>query len=176
MMGQTINQVTYYTSSGIYVIPLKTPVYVPVKFNYTLTVADALISKGSTKVKVTGMPKGFDAEYTVKDSGGNTAGGIISASKTKITFDKNTTKGGVYTLTVHDRKNVYADMKASFSLNTSDLPAQYDEVGKLLEREIPANMEISLSLKYNQHLLFSDRTHGSLAAYTHEHLRNEVMT
>ena len=53
---------------------------------------------------------------------------------------------------------------------------QYDEVGKLLEREIPANMEISLSLKYNQHLLFSDRTHGSLAAYTHEHLRNEVMT
>ncbi len=132
MMGQTINQVTYYTSSGIYVIPLKTPVYVPVKFNYTLTVADALISKGSTKVKVTGMPKGFDAEYTVKDSGGNTAGGIISASKTKITFDKNTTKGGVYTLTVHDRKNVYADMKASFSLNTSDLPVQYDEVGKKL--------------------------------------------
>ncbi len=53
---------------------------------------------------------------------------------------------------------------------------QYDEVGKLLEREIPANIEISLSLKYNQHFSFSGYTHADLAAYTHEHLRNEVMT
>lgn len=53
---------------------------------------------------------------------------------------------------------------------------QYDEVEKLLEREIPANIEISLSLKYNQHSAFSGHTHGGLAAHTHEYLRNEVIT
>ncbi len=145
MMGQTINQVTYYTSSGIYVVPLKTPVYVPVKFNYTLTVADALLGKGSAKVKITGMPKGFDAEYIVKDAGGNTAGSI-TATKTKITFGG--AAKGVYTLTVHDRQNIYADMQASFSLNTSDLPAAYDsETNKLVLKAGSAQADFDAYLK-----------------------------
>lgn len=131
MMGQTIKEVTYYTNSGIYKVPLKEPVYVPIKFNYTLTVADTLLGKGSTKVKVTGMPKGFDAAYSVKGADGKTVSGI-SATKTKVTFDKNATEKGVYTLVIHDKKDAYADMQATFSLNTSDLPVTYDETAKKL--------------------------------------------
>lgn len=52
---------------------------------------------------------------------------------------------------------------------------QFEEVGKLLEREVPANIVISLGLKYNQHLMLSAYTHGDLAAFTHDRLRNEVV-
>ena len=52
---------------------------------------------------------------------------------------------------------------------------QFEEVGKLLEREVPANIVISLALKYNQHLTLAAHTHGVLAAFTHEQLRNEVV-
>lgn len=53
---------------------------------------------------------------------------------------------------------------------------QFDEVGRLLERITPANVEISIGLKYNQHALLARFTHGELSRRTHEHLRNEVMT
>ena len=53
---------------------------------------------------------------------------------------------------------------------------QYEEVGKLLEREVPANIVVSLGLKYNQHITLAARTHDDLGAYTHEQLRNEVLS
>lgn len=53
---------------------------------------------------------------------------------------------------------------------------QFEEVGALLEREVPANIMISLALKYNQHLTLAPLTHKELAAFTHEQLRNEVLS
>ncbi|OSA89563.1 UNVERIFIED_ORG: hypothetical protein B2H93_15995 [Clostridium botulinum] len=50
-----------------------------------------------------------------------------------------------------------------------------DDVGDLLNRTVPANIVIDLSLLYNQQLTLSKYTHKELSAYTHNNLRNEVL-
>lgn len=52
--------------------------------------------------------------------------------------------------------------------------SNFEEIRKLLQRTVPANMIIDLSLLYNQHLLLKDYTNVSLSNYTHEQLRSEV--
>jgi hypothetical protein len=52
---------------------------------------------------------------------------------------------------------------------------KFNEVGSLLNRTVPANMIIDLSLIYNQHSLLSSFTHNQLSNYTHYKLRNEVI-
>jgi len=52
---------------------------------------------------------------------------------------------------------------------------KFDEVGNLLNRTVPANIIIYLSLLYNQHSLLAGFTHAQLSAYTHDQLRNEVL-
>lgn len=51
----------------------------------------------------------------------------------------------------------------------------YRMVERLLGEVIPANMEIDLSLLYNQHKTLRQFTHGQLTAYTHNQIRNEVL-
>lgn len=53
---------------------------------------------------------------------------------------------------------------------------KFDEVGALLNRTVPANMIIDLSLLYNQHSTLANFTHSQLSAYTHDQLRNEVIS
>ncbi len=52
---------------------------------------------------------------------------------------------------------------------------KFDEVGSLLERTVPANIIIDLSLLYNTHAILSRYANAKLAAYTHEQLRSEVL-
>lgn len=53
--------------------------------------------------------------------------------------------------------------------------SNYSEVEALLERIVPANMVIDLSLMYNQHKMYEKYTHEQLHNnFTHEQLRNEV--
>lgn len=52
----------------------------------------------------------------------------------------------------------------------------FDAVADLLENIVPVNMLIDLSLKYNQHSLLATFTHAQLSAYTHDQLRNEVIS
>lgn len=129
MMGQHINAVTYYTDKGIYEVALDS-IYVPVKFVHTLTVADADVSKESTTVKVTGLPKAYQAEYTVLDAEGEVPA-TIKAAKNKITFDK-TAATGTYTLKITDKSGVYADLSTTFEIKSADVPAAYDEDAKAL--------------------------------------------
>ncbi len=51
----------------------------------------------------------------------------------------------------------------------------FDEVARLLERVVPANLIIQLSLKYNRHEVLAAYTHSELSRLTHEQLRNEVL-
>lgn len=64
MMGQHINKVTYYTSKGIYTIPVN-DIFVPTKFEASVSVEDASLSAGKTTMTVTGLPADYDAEYSV---------------------------------------------------------------------------------------------------------------
>lgn len=51
----------------------------------------------------------------------------------------------------------------------------YGDVESLLNRIMPANMVIDLSLLYNQHFKVGQRTHKQLHEFTHYIIRNEVM-
>ena len=52
----------------------------------------------------------------------------------------------------------------------------FEDVKVLLQRVVPANLTIVLTLKYNQHKIFANHTHESLNSITHYQLRNEVLT
>ncbi len=51
----------------------------------------------------------------------------------------------------------------------------FDEVAKLSQRIIPANILIIVELRYNQYVDLYNKTHGQLCSYTHDQLRNEVI-
>ena len=120
-MGQHINKVTYYTSKGIYTIPVN-DIFVPTKFEASVSVEDASLSAGKTTMTVTGLPADYDAEYSVDGLDG------FAVDGNTISYSANAKKG-MYTLTIHDKKGVYADLTQSFTLYTDAMPAAYNEKG-----------------------------------------------
>lgn len=116
MMGQHINKVTYYTSQGIYEIPVDN-LYVPKKAGQTVKVADAKVSAGEAEITVSNLPTDFSPEYKI-------AGLDFSVENGKIVF-KNAKKGK-YTLTVSDKNNNYAEMTTTFILSADSAPASYN--------------------------------------------------
>lgn len=116
MMGQHINKVTYYTSKGIYEVPIA-DLYVPKKAGQTVKVADAKVSAGEAELTVSNLPTDFSPEYKI-------AGLDFTVENGKIVF-KNAKKGK-YTLTVSDKNNNYADMTTTFILSVDSAPASYN--------------------------------------------------
>lgn len=121
LMGQTITRMTYYTEHGIWEFPVE--LYVPVKFEHTLSVANADITSGSAAVTMSGFPSGYDAVYTVTDAGRKE---LTSASCDGKTLTWTEAGQGAYTMTVKDASGKYASFTASFELQTSAQPAQFD--------------------------------------------------
>ena len=116
MMGQHINKVTYYTSKGIYEIPVA-DLYVPKKAGQTVSVANAKVSAGEAAITVSNLPADFSPEYKINGLGFKVENG-------KILFTNG--NKGKYTLTVSDKNNVYADMTTTFILTTDSAPAAYN--------------------------------------------------
>lgn len=116
MMGQHINKVTYYTSQGIYEIPVDN-LYVPKKAGQTVKVADAKVSAGEAEITVSNLPTDFSPEYKIDRLD-------FSMENGKIVF-KNAKKGK-YTLTVSDKNNNYAEMTTTFILSADSAPASYN--------------------------------------------------
>ncbi|XOQ44308.1 MAG: DUF2313 domain-containing protein [Clostridium sp.] len=52
----------------------------------------------------------------------------------------------------------------------------FDEVVKISRQMVPANIAITVELRYNQHLTLANFTHEQLSQYTHYQLRNEVIS
>ena len=116
MMGETIDKVTYYTTNGIYEMDLD-DIYVPVKTSATLSVDNAFVKSGETKVNFENLPSDYDAEYSVEGLDAKVENGVLKF---------NNAAKGKYTLVVKDKKGKYADMSADFMLQTEDMPATYD--------------------------------------------------
>ena len=116
MMGQHINKVTYYTSKGIYEIPVA-DLYVPKKAGQTVSVANAKVSAGEAAITVSNLPTDFSPEYKID-------GLDFTVENGKIVF-KNAKKGK-YTLTVSDKNNNYAEMTTTFILSADSAPASYN--------------------------------------------------
>jgi len=116
MMGQHINKVTYYTSQGIYEIPVDN-LYVPKKVGQAVKVADVKVSAGEAEITVSNLPTDFSPEYKIDRLD-------FSVENGKIVF-KNAKKGK-YTLTVSDKNNNYAEMTTTFILSADSAPASYN--------------------------------------------------
>lgn len=116
MMGQHINKVTYYTSQGIYEIPVDN-LYVPKKAGQAVKVADVKVSAGEAEITVSNLPTDFSPKYKID-------GLEFTVENGKIVF-KNAKKGK-YTLTVFDKNNNYAEMTTTFILSADSAPASYN--------------------------------------------------
>ena len=127
MMGKTIDSIEYYTTNGLYTIDVN-DLYVPVKFAKTedaVKVADADISAGKTAIELY-LRDDFDPEYTVEGLNVKVEGNVL-------TFKADSSiNPGKYTLTVKDKNGKYADLKTTFILSTTDMPATYDADNKKL--------------------------------------------
>ena len=128
MMGQTINKVTYYTNAGIYEIPMS--VYVPVKFDGSVEVADAKASSGETKITLNNLPSDYEAEYSVEGLEN------VKVENGVLTYTAADAKVGKYTLKVTDKSGKYADISADFTLTTEVTPIIYERDQKAL---VPAD-------------------------------------
>ena len=116
MMGQHINKVTYYTSKGIYEIPVD-DLYVPKKAGQTVSVENGSLSAGETEFTFSNLPADFVPEYKID-------GLDFKVENGKIVFTN--AKKGKYTLTVSDKNNAYADMTTTFILSVDSTPAAYN--------------------------------------------------
>lgn len=141
MVGKTIKNVTYYTSKGIFTLPVKYKVLEHVK-DSKANVENAAVSAGKTNFGVA-LPDDFDAEYAVTDAKGKKVEGfkvteesLASATSTYaasytqnkklvITYSNNA-ENKEYTLTVSDKNNKYAPITTTFELYADTVSAAYN--------------------------------------------------
>ena len=141
MVGKTIKNVTYYTSKGIFTLPVKYKVLEHVK-DSKANVENAAVSAGKTNFGVA-LPDDFDAEYAVTDAKGKkveefkvTEESLASATSTyaasytqnkKLVISYPTdAENKEYTLTVSDKNNKYAPITTTFELYADTVSAAYN--------------------------------------------------
>lgn len=141
MVGKTIKNVTYYTSKGIFTLPVKYKVLEHVK-DSKANVENAAVSAGKTNFGVA-LPDDFNAEYAVTDAKGNEvkgfnvaeeasasavstyAAGYTQNKKLVISYP-NDAENKEYTLTVSDKNNKYAPITTTFELYADKVSAAYN--------------------------------------------------
>lgn len=141
MVGKTIKNVTYYTSKGIFTLPVEYKVLEHVK-DSNANVENAAVSAGKTNFGVV-LPDDFEAKYAVTDAKGNEVKGFkvteealasavstYAASYTQnkklvITYPENA-ENTEYTLTVSDKNNKYAPITTTFELYADTVSAAYN--------------------------------------------------
>lgn len=141
MVGKTIKNVTYYTSKGIFTLPVEYKVLEHVK-DSKANVENAAVSAEKTNFGVA-LPDDFDAEYAVTDANGKKVEGFkvteeslasavstYAASYTQnkklvITYPNNA-ENKEYTLTVSDKNNKYAPITTTFELYADTVSAAYN--------------------------------------------------
>lgn len=90
-----------------------------------------------------------------------------------------------YRVLVNRLDNLCGEDGYVISLNAGDyeldikieltMKRMFDEVAKITRQMVPANLVVTVELRYNQHIKLAQYTHGQLSAFTHDQLRNEVM-
>lgn len=141
MVGKTIKNVTYYTSKGIFTLPVDYKVLEHAK-DAAVEVENAAVSAGKANLDVT-LPDDFNAEYAVTDAKGNEVKGFkvteenlasavstyaasyTQTNKLVITYPKDA-ENTEYTLTVSDKSNKYAPITTTFELYADAVSAAYN--------------------------------------------------
>lgn len=135
LMGKTITEIRYITDSGYH--SLAASLYVPVKFNGSVSVSNGVYGDGSAAITAEGFPSDYGKTYSVD---GLDAEFSDSAIKFKNALP------GKYTLSVTDSTGVYAGMNASFTLSTDEMPAAFDGK-KLVKADGASDKEFENYLK-----------------------------
>lgn len=141
MVGKTIKNVTYYTSKGIFTLPVDYKVLEHAK-DAAVEAENAAVSAGQTNLNVA-LPDDFKATYAVTDAKGKEVKGfkvteVNSASavstyaasytqnnKLVITYP-NDAENTEYTLTVSDNSKKYAPITTTFELYAEAVSAAYN--------------------------------------------------
>ena len=139
--GKTITGIKFVTSTGVYNIPVvEKGIYVPKKYSADpLNVANGKASDngGTTKVTFNDLPDGAFSSRTIevvasdksdksdKSDVTTTYGFTLSQDGKTLSWTGNAPIGS-YTISVNDESGEYASLKASFEIQTADMPAEYD--------------------------------------------------
>mgnify|MGYP004481258971 CR=1 FL=1 len=141
MVGKTIKNVTYYTSKGIFTLPVDYKVLEHAK-DAAVEAENAAVSAGKANLDVT-LPDDFNAEYAVTGAKGNEVKGFkvteenlasavstyaasyTQTNKLVITYPKDA-ENTEYTLTVSDKNNKYAPITTTFELYAETVSAAYN--------------------------------------------------
>lgn len=141
MVGKTIKNVTYYTSKGIFTLPVNYKVLEHAK-DAAVEADNAAVSAGQTNLDVA-LPDDFNATYAVTDANGNEVKGFkvteenlasavstyaasyTQTNKLVITYPKDA-ENTEYTLTVSDKNNKYAPITTTFELYAEAVSAAYN--------------------------------------------------
>lgn len=141
MVGRTIKNITYYTSKGIFTLPVNYKVLEHAE-KAAVEAENAAVSAGQTNLDVA-LPDDFSATYAVTDAKGNDVKGFkvteenlasavstYAASYTQnkklvITYPKDA-ENTEYTLTVSDKSNKYAPITTTFELYAEAVSAAYN--------------------------------------------------
>lgn len=141
MVGKTIKNVTYYTSKGIFTLPVDYKVLEHAK-EAAVEAENATVSAGQTNLDVA-LPDDFNATYAVTDAKGKEVKGfkvteenLASAVSTYAASYTQTNKLVIkypkdaenteYTLTVSDKSNKYAPITTTFELYAEAVSAAYN--------------------------------------------------
>ena len=133
--GKTITGIKFITSTGIYSIPVgDSGIYVPKKYSADpLTVENGAESENGGKIAVTfnDLPDRAFSSRTIQviasDKSDVTAtyGFTLSQDGKTLSWTGNAPIGS-YTVYVNDESGIYAALKASFEIQTADMPAEYN--------------------------------------------------
>ncbi len=118
--GKTVEEITLYTTSGIK--KMATSLYLPLKFNNTITAANAGTEDKLTTVSFEGFPADYDFKYDITGAGTD-----MICSGAEITWSE--AMAGTYTLNVSDNSGVYAPYSTKFVLSTDKVVAVAKEDG-----------------------------------------------
>lgn len=122
LMGSTVKEIVLITKKGY--VTVKTDTYIPIKFAGTLTVNNAEAGTGSTTFTAEGIPADYQKKYS--------AGEGFTVTEGTISYTD--AMPGSYKLTISDDAKKYADLSASFLLETDAIPVQFKD-GKLVKAD-----------------------------------------
>ena len=134
LMGSTVKEIVLITTKGY--VTVSTDTYIPIKFAGTLTADNSEAGTGSTAFTAEGFPQDYQKKYTAPDG--------FTVSDGKIGYTD--AKPGSYTLTISDEGKKYADLSASFVLETDAVPVQLKD-GKLVKADDATDAEAENFIK-----------------------------
>lgn len=138
MMGKTISGITYITDTGYHTLDVD--LYVPIKFDGGVEVANAATADGSAAVTLTNIPEDFSPAFSID-------GLDAQIDAENITFAD--ALPGQYTLIVRDDSGKYAPISADFVLSTDVLPVVFDAETSALVPAENADAELAAAFIAN---------------------------